>query len=201
MGDDNFDLNNINWEEIIPILHTFTDRLIKAKKWFRGANSDSYIAGKEVKDYVYEAIARFLEEPDKFRPEDGSFIKYLKFNLVRSLVGADIKKMENRLTSNVVQIYAEYSENEESTNAYEESIGQYTEALFDDEIDFKAIMVEVEGMIAEDSLLENIYLGVKVMNLKRREVINEFGISEKDYDNGIRRLDTILNKVAKKYNL
>ncbi len=69
------------------------------------------------------------------------------------------------------------------------------------EIDYKEIMNYVQGEIKGDEILEEIFLGICLNGLKRRDVIEEFNLSEKDFDNGMRRLQTILSRTAKKFDL
>lgn len=57
-----------NWESIILILHAHTRRLLQGKTWFRGKNPASYLKGKEIDDYVFDAIGRYLENPQKYDP-------------------------------------------------------------------------------------------------------------------------------------
>jgi len=58
----------INWEDIYVQLYAYTDKLLKAYTWFRKDQTDSYLKGKQIHDYVAGAIENFLREPDKYDP-------------------------------------------------------------------------------------------------------------------------------------
>lgn len=185
------------WEDLYLRLFAYAESLIKSKYWFRSTGSDSFVGGKQIHDYVSEAIEKHLQNPEKYDETRGSLIDYLRFNLLRSLVSNDIRSSENKLTADVFAA----NQNEEHNSSYLDSILPYTEAYFDQQVDYDLIMSEIEKATKGDKTVEEIFLGNCCYGLKRREVIAEFGMSEKDYDNGIRRLGTILERVAKKYNL
>ena len=42
----------INWEEIILGLQSYTRLLVSNKKWFRGGKTKTFLAGKEIEDYI-----------------------------------------------------------------------------------------------------------------------------------------------------
>lgn len=192
---------SIDWEEIYLSLYAYTYKLVKGHRWFRGKKTASYVAGNTVEDYVYEAIGRYLENPEKYDPASGTLLNYLKLNLIRSLVSNDVRSAENKVTSNVFAIADEKGEEGEDSGSYLDSVLPYAEAFFDEQVDYESIMKEIEREIAGKPILENIYLGVRSYGMERREVIKEFRMTESDYDNGIRRLTTILNNIAKKYNV
>jgi hypothetical protein len=62
-------------------------------------------------------------------------------------------------------------------------------------------MTHIENEIKGDSIAEDIFLAVYSYGMKRREVIAEFKMTEDDYDNGLRRLKTVFNNAATKYDL
>jgi len=188
----------IDWEEIIPILIAFAIKLVKAKKWFRGERADSFSSGKQVEDYVFEGIARHLQYPEKYDPLKGTLVDYLKYNIIRTLVGNDAKSKENQ-TLKSLSSFQRISDDGE-TVSYIDALLPFAEAYFDDEIDCRNILSEVEQLVKADPIVENIYIGI-CCGLKRRDVIQEFHIEEKDYDNGVRRLKTILKSCANKYDL
>lgn len=68
----------------------------------------------------------------------------------------------------------------------------FTEALFPDDIDYDSIKKFIEAQIQGDKDVENIFLATYTYDMKRREVIEEFAMSPSEYDNGMRRLKTIL---------
>lgn len=186
---------NIDWEEILLELTAFTLSWARGKAWFRGKGTTSFLMGKEVNDYVYEAIGRYLEHPGKFNPAKGRLIDYLQYQLVRSLISNDVRKSENKLTDNVFAVDGHDGDDEANSN-YAESILPYTAALFPDNIDYAAISQFIEKGIAGDKEVENIFLGLYTYGLKRGEVIKEFNMQPADYDNAMRRLTTIMNGAA-----
>lgn len=207
--------NSIDWEEIILRLQSFTRSFVSKKGWYRvssvvkkdpkseGENKyeSTYAEGKEVDDYVYEAIGKYLGNKEKHDPNKGSLVDYLKYNVVRSLVSNDLVSSENTTSKDVLVHSYNFEDDENDNSSYLDSILPYTEAYFDQEIDYSLIMKYVQGEINGDEIAEEIFLGICLNGLKRREVIEEFRISEKEFDNGMRRLKTILNKAAKKYDL
>lgn len=193
------DTNSItdqDWEEIILRLTAFTRSLMKGKHWFRGDKTTSFLMGKEVEDYVFEAIRKYLEEPNKFDSSKGDLLDYLKFNLIRSLVSNDLVKSENKRTDDLfVKALERDDENEAASNYYERLL-PFTEALFDDEIDYDLVKEYISKEIQKDLPAENIFLGIYTFGLKRREIIEEFQMSENEFDNGMRRLKTIITRAS-----
>lgn len=190
----------IDWEEVILRLQTFTRSLVKGKGWFRGEETTTYLKGKEIDDYVFGAIEVHLRNPEKFDPYKGSLIKYLCYSIIRNLVRYDIVSAENR-TTNDVFAYQNENENEDDSAPYLGAILPHAEAFFDQEIDFKEVMSYIESEAKVDAIVENIFLGISGYGLKRAEIIQEFNMTPVEFDNGMRRLITIRNKAAKKYDI
>lgn len=195
------EINAINWKEIILSLQSYTRLLVSNKKWFRGEKTKTFLAGKEIEDYIYEAIAKYLQYPEKFDSSKGTLTNYLKYNIIRSLVSNDLVSSENRLSKDIYTIMDKMEREDENSSSYLDSILPYAEVYFDQEIDYNEIMVSIENKVKGDKILEEIFLGYCCDNSKRREVIEEFGMSENDYDNGMRRLKTIFKEIITKYNL
>lgn len=192
--------SNIDWEEVLVMLNAFTRSLIKHKPWFRGGSTDTFLKGKEVKDYVYEAIGRYLKNPEKYHPSRGNLIDYLKYNILRTLVGNDLRSEENKVSVDVFKYSNEDGLNDEGT-PYFDSLLPCIEPLFADDIDFITIKEFIEKEISGETVLEEIFLGLYTMGMKRREIIKEFGMSDKEYNNGNRRLETILNRASSHFNV
>lgn len=188
--------DTVDWEKAIISLHAYTFSIVKAKGWFRGNFTEIFPEGKEVSDYVYEAIGRYLKHPEKFDASKGTLINYLKFNIIRSLVSNDLTSAENRCSTDTPLIAD--SDDEEN---YQQLIEPLLNVFFDEEIDYQTIMQKVHCAIEDNEILQKIFNGISEENLKRREIMEHYQISEKDFDNGIRRLKTILKKVAKEFNL
>jgi hypothetical protein len=209
------DKSSVDWEEVILRLQSYTRSLLSKKGWYKinsvvkkdpknegeSKYESTYIKGKEVDDYVYEAIEKYLGNKEKHDPQKGSLLDYLKYGVIRSLVSNDLVSSENRTSRDVFAHSNNLEDDENDNGSYLDSILPYAEAYFDMEIDYKGIMNYVQGEIKGDEILEEIFLGICLNGLKRREVIEEFNLSEKDFDNGMRRLKTILSRTAKKFDL
>ncbi len=209
------DKNSVDWEEVILRLQSYTRSLVSKKGWYRissvvkkdpknedeNKHESTYIKGKEVDDYVYEAIEKYLVNKEKHDPQKGSLLDYLKYGVIRSLVSNDLVSAENRTSKDVFAHSNNLEDDENDNGSYLDSILPYAEAYFDMEIDYTEIMNYVQGEIKGDEILEEIFLGICLNGLKRRDVIEEFNLSEKDFDNGMRRLKTILSRTAKKFDL
>lgn len=195
------EINVIDWKEIILNLQSYTRLLVSNKKWFRGEKTKTFIAGKEIEDYIYDAIAKYLQNPEKFDSSKGTLINYLKYNLIRSLVSNDLVSSENQLSKDIYTIVDKMEKEDENSSSYLDSILPYAEVYYDQEIDYNEIMASIENKVKGDKILEEIFLGYCCDNSKRREVIEEFGMSENEYDNGMRRLKTIFKEIISKYNL
>ena len=209
------DKNSVDWEEVILRLQSYTRSLVSKKGWYRISNvvkrdpknegeniyESTYNKGKEVDDYVYEAIEKYLGNIEKHDPQKGLLIDYLKYSVIRSLVSNDLVSSENRTSKDVFAHSNNLEDDENDNGSYLDSILPYSDAYFDMEIDYTIIMNDVQAEIKGDEILEEIFLGICLNGLKRRDVIEEFNLSEKDFDNGMRRLKTILSKTAKKFDL
>lgn len=199
MSTDTGSQTHIDWEDIILRLTAFTRSWVRGKPWFRGEKTTTFLMGKEVGDYVFAAIGRFLEQPEKFDPAKGELLEYLEYNLVRSFIANDLRKKENNQTDD---IFADDDEDDddESSSSYSERLLPYTEALFPDDIDYNAIKEYIEKEVQGDTDAENIFLGIYTYGMKRREVIEEFTMTAVAFDNAMRRLNTVINRTANHFN-
>lgn len=200
MRNQNSEITNDEWEDIILRLQSYTRKLVKEKGWFRGEKAGIFLSGKEIDDYVFEAIGRYLKNPEKHNPTKRSLVEYLKKHIIRSLVNNDLVSAENQ-TSIDVFAYEKGSEDENDSASFLDSILPHAEAFFDEEIDFKEIMSYIESEVKGDTIAENIFFGISGYGLKRAEIMEEFGMTPVEYDNGMRRLITIRNKAAKEYDI
>jgi hypothetical protein len=189
---------SIDWEEVILCLQSYTRALVKGKGWFRGDETTTYLKGQEIDDYVFEAIGRYLRNPEKYDSSKRSLIEYLKKHLIRSLVSNELVSAENRTSSDV---FAYDQEDDDDSAPYLDSILPRAEVFFDQEIDFKEVMSYIDSEAKGDAIVENIFLGISGYGLKRAEIIKEFNMTPIEFDNGMRRLITIRNKAAKKYEI
>ena len=191
---------DIDWEEIILRLQSFTRSLANGKGWFRGGETTIYLKGKEIDDYVFDAIEIYLRNPEKYNPNKGTLIKYLCYSVIRNLVRNDLVSGENRTTNNVFA-YQNENETDDDSVPYLDSILPHAEVFFDQEIDFNEVMNYLESETNGDLVVENIFLGISGYGMKRAEIIKEFNLTPIEYDNGMRRLITIRNKAAKNFGI
>lgn len=188
-----------NWEEIIVELEAFFRSFIRGKPLFRRGKADIFLKGKSIRDYVYEAILQHLEDPDKYNPSKGSLLLYLEYYLLRNVINADLDSKENRTTRDLYDKILQHDAEDNST-AYYDRLLPITEALFDDEIDYGTIMAEIEAEVKKDKICGEIFYGQSV-GMKRRDIMEEFGMSAGEYVNGYKRLKTILNNIALEHDL
>lgn len=191
------DPSDIDWDDLYLCLYAFTDKLLKKKRWFRREEDGSSIKGKQVHDYVTDALEQYLNNPEKHNPAKGSLPDYIKFNIIRTLVRKDAVSAENQTN---IDLFAGNDDEEYADYGYIESLLPYTKALIDEQLDCDTVIDYIEQQAAGDSIVEEILLGLNT-NMKRREIIEEFEIEAKDYDNGKRRLDTIIKNAARHFNL
>lgn len=188
------DQREVDWEDIILKLTAYTHHITSNLDWFRGEGTSTFLMGKEITDYVYGAIDKYLLEPNKFDASKGVLVDYLKYNIIRTLVGNDVRKSENTLSDDVFA----YSGNDEDgeDGSYLDRILPHVEALIPDQLDFQAIKEFIETEIHGDKDVENIFLGLYTFGMKRRGIIEEFNMTPSQYDNGMRRLNTVLHRAA-----
>ena len=92
-------------------------------------------------------------------------------------------------------------ENSDDENcSYYDRIIPHVEALFPDDIDYNAIKEYIEKEIQGDKDAENIFLGLYTFGMKRREIIQEFKMADSEYNNGMRRLTTVINRASFMFN-
>jgi hypothetical protein len=188
-----------DWEDLLPKLIAFTRKYTSDRNWFRGGDTANFLAGKQVEDYVYEAITRYLEDKSKYKRNKGSLTAYLKLNVIRSMVANDLRKSENKLTDDVFGSFFSGGEDEINDLSYEDIILPYTEPLFVDDADYHNVKDYIKEQIKGDTIAENVFLGYEY-SLKRREIIEEFEMSDSEYDNGFRRLKTALSNASYFFN-
>lgn len=193
-------IEEIDWEQILIPLEAYALSFAKKQSWFRGSDTSVFLEGKEIRDYVYEGIGRFIENPEKFDQSKGTLLNYLKYNLVRSLISNDVNKSENKLSKDIfTQLMVD--DESDNTTSYLDRVMPFVNALFDEEIDYVEIIAEIEQQIKGDKIPEEIFIGLNAYGLKRSEIMDEFKMSSKDFDNGMKRLQTVLRGVALRFNL
>jgi len=188
---------SIDWEEILVRLTAYALSWAKGKEgWFRGENTTTFLAGKQAGDYAIAAITKYLENPNKYNPEKGSLFDYLRYGVIWSLVGNDLRSQEN-ITSDDIFARDEDPDDDTDTSPYSERVMPCTAAMFPDDIDYATIRAYIEKEIEGDEDALKILLGVYDHGLKRREIIEEYKMTPAAYDNGMRRLNTVLARAGK----
>ncbi len=187
-----------DWDNIYPKLLARAHYLITRRHWFRGTSIDSTVAGQQAEDYAQEAILRYLQDPDKINAHPGLSVEsYLKYYVIRTLVGNDVRSFENRQFS-VLPEFGSFDETGGDTVQAAQllAINYY----FDEGIDYETVMAKLEEMVMGDDIAEKILLGSQC-NMERRDIIREFDMDGPQYDNGVRRLNTKKIAVANHFNL
>lgn len=191
-------MDTINWDELYLQLFAYTDTLLKANTWFRKGKIDSYLEGKQVHDYVSAAIEKFLSEPQKYDPTKRSLVGYLKKHIIRSLVWNDVNKAENKTTTDLD--FLNNQDDEESFNTLE-ALLPYANAYFDQQIDYDQILNDIKNEIQGDEIVKRIFESHCQNGLLRREILIKYNMDANAFDNGMKRLKTVLKKTAKKYEI
>jgi hypothetical protein len=187
-------MESIKWEELYLKLYAYTDQLLKKSSRFK-KKTNSFLKDKQVEDYVCDSIEKYLSAPGKFDVNSGrSLLNYLKFHIIRSLVSNDFNSAENQLT-----IALPYM-NENDDNWFVNMILPNISATFDENIDYEKIMEEIYENLHGDKIAKLIFNEVRVNGIPRIEFIKEYKISEKDFDNGMKRLKTVLKNIIKLYD-
>jgi hypothetical protein len=180
----------IDWQDIYIKLKAFSCSWAGSKSWFRGEGTTSFYEGREGHDYAQDAILDYIEHPEKHKPELGDLLKYLKYSLIRSAVGNDVRRKENQLTSD---IFKYDDDGDEEGIPYAERLLPYTEASFSDDYDYEELKKYIEDKVKEDPEAERVYMG-KILEMTREEIIKDCGWEPAKYDNANRRLKTIANR-------
>lgn len=191
-----YDPTQVDWEDVLLRLTAFAQFWAQGNPWFRGPETTSFLKGKEAYDYAMDAIEKHLRRPEKFDPERGDLVDYLKLNFIRSFIRNDVRKIENRTTED---IFAWDDDQDDDGVPYSEQVLPYVDALFPDDIDYAAVKAYIENEVAGDQDAESILLGIYTEGLKRREIIEKLQMTEEVYDNGVRRLNTAIRRAAKHF--
>src|SRR5690606_30447305 len=166
----------------------------KSKRWFRKGKLDSYLKGKQVHDYVSEAIEKFLKNPGNFDSSKRSLVNYIKLHIIRTLIWNDNTATENLKMSDI-DLYSTIVDDEEHYQNLD-AILPYANTYFDQQIDYDQILKAIEREIIDDSIVSKIFEGYCTLGLKRREIIMMFNMDSGIYDNGMKRLRTIIKRTA-----
>jgi hypothetical protein len=190
--------DEIDWGDVFPRLYAYAHYLLEKFVWFRGAGTDVYLEGKTVDDYVYDAIEQYLLNPGKYDPSTGrSLTNYIKYHILLTLIGNDARSQENR--RGVVPVPG--TSDEEEGDYSDNILLGVSEALFDQEIDLDKVIADIEKELRSDDIAERIFIGLRLLGYSRKDLIKQTGLSSDEFDNGMRRLNTVLKNTAKKFQL
>ena len=193
-------METIDWEDIYIQLYAYTDQLLKTKVWFRKAGANSYLKGKQVHDYISEAIEKYLRNPEKYDPKyNRSLVNYLKKHIIRTLVGNDSRSVENKISDDIFSFDVDGKDEDDQYSGLD-SLLPYAEAYFDQEIDYDKACAYVRSELGDDEAAIKIF-DDRCEGVKRRQTIEFHEMSDIDYDNGMKRLHTVLKRTAVKYDL
>lgn len=172
------------FERLLKVLMAYSYKLI-GEGTLRLSKSRSELAY----DFAMEAITRYKEEPSKFDPSrNADLVNYLKFYVLRQLISNQKKSkgQENELLfekedSNGMIVMNTFIEENE------------IHEMIDLENTIQLIQKEVEG---EQKLLE-VFDYRYIKDFSRAETIETLKITPGEYNNRIRRLDTVRKNVVK----
>lgn len=178
------------WLEVINRLRAFAEDQISIYNWFRGENA--LPQGYTADDFTQETILRYCKNPSIYNPERGKFLAFLKYYILKRLVYNLSMLTENAQTTDIYQMSS--GEEEDENVSYEDYL---PETMFDIEgqIDHDKYVTLIIEKIDGETLLEKIFEGIFINNLKRREICQQYQMSEQDYDNAVRQLNTIIKTV------
>ena len=185
------------WKDIITQLLAYAHQLMKAHKWFR-EDSDTSVKGMQAEDYVQEAIARYLKEPEKHDSSKGPLLKFLKYYILRQLVSNDSKSLEN---TGYTDIFRWQGDDSDGGDDFIEAAIPFVNANFGADLDSSQILADIRAALQKDPTALMLFELVKEKGYKRREVIKETNIDENEFDSAMKRLDRVLKKVSKKYSI
>ena len=140
-------------------------------------------------DYTMEAITTYLQNKSKFDPtRNPDLINYLKYSILRRIISNS--KMSGKFK------YETSSEVIEKDSYISKEI-LLKEYQLNDKIDTDKIIKNVEEKIADDNELLPLFKGRYHNDSKRSEICKDLNITEKEYDNRIKRLRRIVKKEIK----
>ncbi len=182
--------DDIGWKEIINRLNAFAEDQIRLYNWFRGKYA--LPQGYTAEDFTQEAILEYLTKPSIYNPEKGEFLAFLKYYILRRLVYNLSTLSENKKSKDIFRLD---STDENGVSKYENYL-PIELVTVEEEMNFEKITDLIIEQLNGETVLENIFEGLFINHLKRAEICKHYNITENDYDNGVRRLGTIL-KTAK----
>lgn len=140
-------------------------------------------------DLSMEAIKKHLENTDRFDPSrNPDLVKYLKYNILRQIISnhKELKGQKNEL------LYEEGDSNGIKVNSKSAD-----EIDFHDSIDLMNYVDLIQEEIKNDKVLTDLFELRYLKDYSRSEIIEELNLSQGEYNNRIRRLDTVRKRILK----
>ena len=138
-------------------------------------------------DFSMESIKRYLEDSSKFdSSRNADLVNFLKFNILRRLI-SNHKMLDGQKRE---LLY----ENDDSNGI---KVDNSTTEIFDihSRIDLEKALSKIRIEVGSDLDLLSVFELRYVEDYKPSEVMEELQISSRDYNNRIRRVDTIRNRI------
>ena len=140
-------------------------------------------------DFAMETIKRHFENPTKFNPErNPDIVKYLKLYILRQLV-SNFKGLKGQSH--------ELAYNDDDPTGIKVMNSYIEESDIHDTIDTDQTIRDIERSISDNKPLLDIFKIRYLMDYTRAETIGELGITSGEYNNRIRRLDTVFRRIVK----
>jgi DNA-directed RNA polymerase specialized sigma24 family protein len=176
---DNYE--DVDWEKVIHVLMAFAYKLI---------GDNHYLINKSKEEYAYdftlEAVKRYLQNPSKFDPSrNPDLVLFLKYNILRQLI------QNSKLSG--YQSKSVDIEDKEGNNLIE--------ALFldeydsDENLDVSIIVSELRKRIEKKRELLDVFELKYYKEFSPSEICETLEISYSEYNNRMKRLRRIFNKL------
>lgn len=140
-------------------------------------------------DLSMDAIKTYLENPKNFNPKrNPDLINYLKYYILKQKI-SNFKKLAGQKNELI------HEDNDPTglsvKNRFKEEMDIH------ESIDLKETVKLIKGELVGDDELKKLFNLRYELDYKRKEVCEELKIQTTQYDNKIRRLETILRRVIK----
>jgi hypothetical protein len=196
-----FDFNSPEGKQLIKNLYAYAWELYKGLY-----QSEVNGRGKSYKDYVIQALENRLRETDGYDPLKGPLEYYLKYHIIRRALYNDlppaVKKeyMEWREKAKVSEAPLILPEPVEVQEMPDEELPFFTLS----EGDRATLFAEIERLIGNDDVVKRIYVAIAHNSFNfgdRAEICEAYHMTKNEFDNGRRRLKTILRNAFKNLKL
>lgn len=167
----------LNEDDLPSIIKDLTAYAVSRFRFWKLLN-ESGVIGYSPEEIAIESINKVMLGEWNWNPEK-ELITYLKFEVIKGLVANLARKKEVQLSQDIGDAVHEYSRD------------TYTVV---EELNAKQVLETIQKHIAGDEHVENVFLGL-YEGYKRRDTIEEFGMTPAEYDSANKRLKTKLNEL------